>query len=333
MHGRDPQSVLAQLFRELAPYTPTLVGTYPLGLQVVSSDLDILCSCEDLEAFERHVARFLEELGGIPFQTARVRLAPEASVTHFPWAEFAIEVFAQALPIHEQMGFRHMVMEGRLLLLGGTALRDAVRGHKLTGLKTEPAFARALKLKGDPYAALLGLEEWSYPRLKGLVDAALGDEEERPLLLQTFTGERRQLEALFAYADDSPREIASYIHAGAVLVAVRGDELVGHIQLVPGEVADSWELKSMAVEPTLRGQGLGRRLVEAGVQKARELGARVLCVSTASAGTGQLRFYQRLGFRMLRVERDVFTVERGYPAELAEDGIAVRDRVWLERTL
>ena len=36
---------------------------------------------------------------------------------------------------------------------------------------------------------------------------------------------------------------------------------------------------------------------------------------------------------MLRIERDVFTVQRGYPPGLEEDGIAVRDRVWLDMQL
>jgi Domain of unknown function (DUF4269) len=35
--------MLARLFRDLAPFQPTLIGTYPLGLAVVSSDLDIAC--------------------------------------------------------------------------------------------------------------------------------------------------------------------------------------------------------------------------------------------------------------------------------------------------
>jgi hypothetical protein len=45
-----------------------------------------------------------------------------------------------------------------------------------------------------------------------------------------------------------------------------------------------------------------------------------------------LRFYQLLGFRLLRVERDAFTPETGYP-EIVVDGIPLRDRVWLSLTL
>jgi hypothetical protein len=53
-------------------------------------------------------------------------------------------------------------------------------------------------------------------------------------------------------------------------------------------------------------------------------------VATATADVGNLRFYQRCGFRLRSVERDAFTTERGYPAGLESDGIPVRDRVWLD---
>lgn len=48
--------------------------------------------------------------------------------------------------------------------------------------------------------------------------------------------------------------------------------------------------------------------------------------------TAVLRFYQRLGFRLLRVERDVFTPEAGY-SEINIDGPALRDQVWPSLTL
>ena len=60
-------------------------------------------------------------------------------------------------------------------------------------------------------------------------------------------------------------------------------------------------------------------------------GGSELLVATAAAGTGELRFYQRQGFRLRSVERDAFTPATGYPAGLRIDGIELRDRVWLDR--
>jgi hypothetical protein len=58
-----------------------------------------------------------------------------------------------------------------------------------------------------------------------------------------------------------------------------------------------------------------------------------LLVATAAADIGNLRFYQRQGFRMRSVERDAFTPATGYPPGLLIDGIELRDRVWLDRTV
>jgi hypothetical protein len=56
-------------------------------------------------------------------------------------------------------------------------------------------------------------------------------------------------------------------------------------------------------------------------------------VATAAADVGNLRFYQRLGFRFSRVERDAFTEATGYAGGVHIDGIELRDRLWLDRSL
>ena len=55
-------------------------------------------------------------------------------------------------------------------------------------------------------------------------------------------------------------------------------------------------------------------------------------VATASADVGNLRFYQRLGFRMRSIDRDAFTADTGYEPGLRIDGIELRDRAWLDRS-
>jgi hypothetical protein len=53
---------------------------------------------------------------------------------------------------------------------------------------------------------------------------------------------------------------------------------------------------------------------------------------SAGADTQLLRFYQRIGFRLVRIERDAFTAAAGYPPDLFVDGIRLLDRVWLDFT-
>jgi len=52
-----------------------------------------------------------------------------------------------------------------------------------------------------------------------------------------------------------------------------------------------------------------------------------------STSIGALAFYQRCGFRPWRIERDYFTPVRGYAEGLEENGIPVRDMVWLDRDI
>jgi predicted N-acetyltransferase YhbS len=91
------------------------------------------------------------------------------------------------------------------------------------------------------------------------------------------------------------------------------------------------ELTNMAVRPEWQGRGVGARLVRAAVEAVAAAGAGLLLVATAAADVGNLRFYQRQGFRLRSVERDAFTPAAGYPPGLEIDGIPLRDRVWLDR--
>jgi GNAT superfamily N-acetyltransferase len=145
------------------------------------------------------------------------------------------------------------------------------------------------------------------------------------------TGDRNELRRLFEEAEDSPSALDAYLHTGDVLVAVQGDRVLGHLQLIAD--GDASEVKNMAVRDDQRGRGIGRALLEAAADIARRRPSRTLDVATAAADIGNLRFYQRGGFRLRGVERDAFTPATGYAAGTEIDGIALRDRVWLDRDL
>jgi GNAT superfamily N-acetyltransferase len=144
-------------------------------------------------------------------------------------------------------------------------------------------------------------------------------------------GPRSALRALFALAEDSQAELDGYLDAGRVLVALDGGRIVGHLQLTEtGRPAEA-EVKNMAVLPERQGRGIGRALVAAAIELARAERCSTLLVATAAADIENLRFYQRLGFRMRAIERDAFTEAMGYAPGLRIDGIELRDRVWLDR--
>jgi GNAT superfamily N-acetyltransferase len=142
-------------------------------------------------------------------------------------------------------------------------------------------------------------------------------------------GRRLALWPLFEIADDSPVAIRRYLDLGLVHVALIAGVPIGHAQIIPHDVR-VWELKSLAVLAAYRGRGVGSQLVRRSMARVREHGAERFLVATAAAHLDNLGFYQHLGFRMLRIERDAFTPEGGYPDGLTVRGVPVRDRVWLE---
>lgn len=102
------------------------------------------------------------------------------------------------------------------------------------------------------------------------------------------------------------RDAAGRAVEAELLVALDGDRPVGTVTVVrpddtyaeiarPGEI----EFRMLAVAPDAGGQGLGRQLVEAVLERARAegVGRVVLCVSE-TAETPR-RLYERMGFRRL----------------------------------
>src|SRR2546423_1291537 len=125
--------------------------------------------------------------------------------------------------------------------------------------------------------------------------------------IEWFEGSRVSLDELFELADDSRERVRGYRDLGRVLVAREGPTLIGHLQLIGDERANEAEVKSLGVREDRQGVGIGRMLLGRAVAVCGEENRSTLLVATAAADTRVLRFYQLAGFRMLRVERDVFT--------------------------
>lgn len=146
------------------------------------------------------------------------------------------------------------------------------------------------------------------------------------------TTARGELRTLFELAEE-PEVLGASLALGRVLVAQEAGSAVGHLQLVDSEADATREVKNMAVAESHQGRGIGRALMERAIAECRAEAVRTLLVATAAADTGNLRFYQRLGFRLLRVQRDAFTAAQGYRDGIVIDGIPLRDQVWLSQDL
>ncbi len=90
-----------------------------------------------------------------------------------------------------------------------------------------------------------------------------------------------------------------------VIVAELGAELVGSVLLFPAasqayggrvELADWPELRLLAVKPSARGQGIGTRLMNECIRRARRAGATALGLHTGDSMIVALPMYERRGF-------------------------------------
>ena len=153
------EEALAQcgVLKVLAQFDPHVAGTPPLELDLPGSDIDVLCFTPNVHLFIDAVWHAFSEA---PEFTAKQWVdGPRPVIASFTAMDWRIELYGEGIPVEQQRGWRHFLVERRLLDLGGNDFRLTVLALRQSGMKTEPAFAVALNLRGDPYLTLLDLSE------------------------------------------------------------------------------------------------------------------------------------------------------------------------------
>lgn len=148
---------------KLKAFDATLAGTLPLDLYISGSDLDIICHAEDLTRFEKYITQAFGMYSNYECTIKTIR-ETRSVIGRFRHNSFLFEIFAQPVPVQNQYAYRHLLVEYFLLEQHGEPLRRQILQLKQAGFKTEPAFAKALNLAGDPYKALLAFEDKIHPR-------------------------------------------------------------------------------------------------------------------------------------------------------------------------
>lgn len=147
------------IMNDLEEYKPTLCGTIPIGVDIESSDLDIIMDVNNLDQFEIRLITLYSNTNNFMIKRKSIR-GNEVVKANFFFNNFEFELFGQSLPVHEQHAYLHMIIEYELLQINPD-LKKKVMDLKKIGYKTEPAFCELLGIKGDPYIGLIrfGIEK------------------------------------------------------------------------------------------------------------------------------------------------------------------------------
>ena len=145
------------ILQKLSDFDATLIGTIPINIDIASSDLDIACYWNDKKHFIEILKNTFSKENDFKLYERDINSSQSVVATFFV-NDFEIEIFGQNLPVSEQFGYRHMMIEAAILNKYGEDFRRKIIEIKESGVKTEPAFAQLLELKGNPYQALLNFK-------------------------------------------------------------------------------------------------------------------------------------------------------------------------------
>jgi hypothetical protein len=174
--GNPRQRAVHRLFKslniltQLSDFQPILAGTIPIDVDIPSSDLDVICSFKKLDVFSEKVNSLYGHLGEFKMNTITVQGEPTA-VANFSYDDFEFEIFGQDRPSAKQNAVVHMLAEAKLLSVANGFAKEDIRTLKLSGVKTEPAFADVFELTGDPFETLLQVNRMPIEKIRALVPA------------------------------------------------------------------------------------------------------------------------------------------------------------------
>jgi ribosomal protein S18 acetylase RimI-like enzyme len=134
---------------------------------------------------------------------------------------------------------------------------------------------------------------------------------------------------LLLLADPSEQRIRRYLIGAHAFVGIENAVPVS-VLVTRWRNTEEAEIMNVAVAPEHQRTGIGRAMMEFAVEDAKVRGATSIAVGTGNSSLGELRFYQRLGFRVTGVSRDYFG---DYDPPIFEEGIRCLDMIHLHREL
>ncbi len=139
----------AKIFEILSRFQPFLAGSYPIRVEISSSDVDILCEAS-LEEFTIFCKKKFSKRKNFSISEKQFT-GVDSIVVRFSFSQLHFELFAQDMPVEKQKAFIHLRCEEKLLNIYGEELRETVIKYKRNGYGTEKSFALSFGIQTDPY--------------------------------------------------------------------------------------------------------------------------------------------------------------------------------------
>lgn len=138
-----------------------------------------------------------------------------------------------------------------------------------------------------------------------------------------------QLRNLLLEADPDWKQVQSYLLDAQVYAIYIEGQPIAEICLSPYS-AHGIEIKNLSVQVDYQGQGLAKKLIQYAIETATQQGFADIWVKTGNSSLDQLALYQKMGFRIQHIEKNVFL---DYPEPIYENGIRCLDQVVLCQSL
>ena len=145
-------------------------------------------------------------------------------------------------------------------------------------------------------------------------------------MIRVAAGSREPWMPLLLLGDEQEEMVRRYLDRGVLYVMEEAGESAA-VCLVTEEGPGVYEIKNLAVAPGFRRQGRGRAMVE---HACAACPGGVMLVGTGETPS-TLRFYRSCGFVPSHRVENFFTDHYDHP--IVEEGVVLRDMVYLKRTL
>lgn len=129
---------------------------------------------------------------------------------------------------------------------------------------------------------------------------------------------------LLLLAEPEEDNINEYLSKSICHVCFFEDKIIGAILSIdtrPG----TREIMNISVYPEYQNRGVGKRLINLSIQKAKEDRIRTMEIGTGNPGVVQMLLYQKCGFRIVGIDFDYF--RRNHEERIYENGIECRDMI------